>query len=154
MAQYRQQSEAQHITVCQIDSLWLDEVVLKISTLRWWPSVNRRAWHMKLTRSCAWMCACRERVILCTDACACRLGASPEKLSVAAPLRVCTERQPWHFLRAERLRLPCCRRGASSLSAGTDLDQSLHLLFLLTEDNVAAADRTLLVSLLHHIEIF
>lgn len=51
-----------------------------------------------------------------------------EKLSATALLRAYTVRQPWHFLRAQRLRLPRCRRNASSLATGADLGHSLHLL--------------------------
>lgn len=118
---------APHITVCQIDSLWLDEMVLKVSTLR----CEQRSVCLALLQQCphvACMCACRECVILWRDACVPHFSCeSPwcKHRAVAALLRAYTEWQLWHFLWAARLWLPRCRQDTPPpLAAGTDLGHS------------------------------
>lgn len=110
MPQHRQQSySAAHHRV----SHPLIVVVPKISTLRCEQRIDWVWLALSATMLHAGNGWSDEEMHVCLTFHVSHLGVNTEELSVAALLRAYIERQLWHFLQAERLWPPHCRRDAT-----------------------------------------
>lgn len=134
--QRRQQSKAQHITVHQLDSL-----VLKIST---WTK-ERSDLQLKCSCACVHVTLWADKDHSPSYMRESPWGVNTGKLSAAALLRVYTMRQLWHFHPSGEAAV---ETPPPSLQA--QIWATVCIFFLLTGDNSAAANASLLVSLLQN----